>query len=70
MAGKEQKYAAIKVDNLTRLVNTNGVVMTNKKKIKDGDGCAWSTNSGGVVTYRDEDAQDTPPVAPEISGDN
>ena len=70
MASVEQRYAAIPVGNITRLVNTQGTIMKNKRKIKDGDGCEWSTNSGGVVTYRDDDADDTPAVAPEISNDN
>lgn len=70
MASEEQKYAAITVGGLTRLVNTSGQVMKSKKKIKDGDGCAWSTGSGGIVTYRDDDASDTPPMPPELSGDN
>lgn len=70
VATPEQKYAGIQIGDMIRLVNTSGTVMKNKKKVKDGDGCAWSTNSGGVVTTHDDDATIIPAAPPELSGDN
>lgn len=69
-ADSEQKYAAIKCDNIIRLVNTQGVIMKNKHKVKDGDDCEWSTNSGGVVTYKEDDASITEAVLPETNNDD
>lgn len=69
-ASSEQKYAAIKVKGVVRLVNTSGTVMKNKKKVKDGDGCAWSTNSSGTITYKDDDAAETEPTSPEVNTEN
>lgn len=69
-ASIEQKYAGINVgDNRVYLVNTSGVILKNKKKIKDGDGSKWSSNSSGLVTYKDEEADYTPAEAPELSED-
>ncbi|MBQ2204535.1 MAG: cell wall-binding protein, partial [Lachnospiraceae bacterium] len=69
MASSEQKYAAFKVNNLIYLVNSSGSIMKNKKKVTDGDGCKWSTNSGGVVTYKEEGADYTEAAPPELSND-
>ena len=69
-ADPEQKYVAIKIGNLAYLVNTSGVVQKNKKKIKDTNGNAWSTNSSGIITYKDVDADYTDAVAPDLSNDN
>ena len=44
--------------------------MKNKKKLKDGDGLEWSTNSGGVVTYKEDSASFEEPEPPALSGDN
>lgn len=68
-ADSEQKYAAIRVKNVTRLVNAAGTVMKNRKKVKDGDGCEWSTDSSGIITYREDGAGESDPVPPEISTD-
>lgn len=70
MAGTEKKYAAITVGNLTRLVNTSGTVIKNAKRLKDGDGITWSTNSGGVVTTRGEGAYENDPIPPQETGEN
>lgn len=70
VASPEQKYAGIRVGNLVRLVNSSGTIMKNKKKVKDGDGCAWSTNSGGVVTYMDDEAEEMQSIPPEENTDN
>ena len=51
------------------MVNASGTILKNRKKVKDGDGSAWSTNSSGIVTYHDEDADYTTPSAPELSID-
>ena len=48
------KYVAYKVSKANYLVNTSGVIMKNKKKIKDGNGVIWSTDQEGTVTYTDE----------------
>ena len=69
-ATSEQKYAAIEVgNNRVYLVNSSGNVVKNRKKIKDGDGCAWSTNSSGIVTYKDEDGDYVKAEPPELSED-
>ena len=70
MADQEQKYAGIKVNNLVYLVNSSGVVQKNKKKVKDADDNVWSTNSTGVVTYKDEAADYTEAKPPVLSNDN
>lgn len=69
MASPEQKYAAIEINGKVYLVNSSGIVMKNKKKIKDGDGLLWSTNSSGIVTYKAEGASYTRAVPPELSDD-
>ena len=54
-ASNEQKYAAIDVGgNRVYLVNASGTIMKNRKKLKDGDGCIWTTNSAGIVISHDE----------------
>ena len=69
MASAEQKYAAIEVNGRVYLVNTTGAVMKNRKKVKDGDGLLWSTNSSGIVTYKEEGADYTKAMPPELSED-
>ena len=70
MAEPEQKYVGVKINNLTYLVNQAGIIQKNKKKVKDTDGSAWSTNSSGIVTYKDDDANVIEAKAPDLSGDN
>lgn len=53
-AAEGSKCEAIKVNGVTRLVNSSGQVLKNRKNFKDADGVKWSTNSSGVVTYTDE----------------
>ncbi|MCQ2609415.1 MAG: hypothetical protein MJ151_01270 [Lachnospiraceae bacterium] len=65
----ESGVAAIKIDGVTRLVNTNGQILKNKKKYKDSDGVTWSTNASGVVTYTDE-GEASGPEEPETTGDD
>ena len=60
------KYVAYKVGKAIYLVNTSGTVMKNKRKVKDGDGIEWSTDSVGIVTYTDE-GETTEPEAPEVT---
>lgn len=66
-AQSEQKYAAFNIKGVLKLVNTQGNIMKNKSKVKDGDDCRWSTNSSGNVTYKDDDATINEPIAPEIN---
>ena len=68
-ADAEQKYVAFKIGNVAYLVNTSGTIQKNKKKVKDTNGSAWSTNSSGIVTSKDVDADYTEPVAPDLSND-
>ncbi len=68
-ASAEQKYAGFEISGRVYLVNASGTILKNRKKVKDGDGSAWSTNSSGIVTYHDEDADYTTPSAPELSID-
>ena len=42
--------------------------MKNRKKLKDGDGCAWTTNSAGLVISHDE-GEYTPAEPPALSED-
>ncbi|MDO5564084.1 MAG: cell wall-binding protein [Eubacteriales bacterium] len=44
------KYEAFVVNSQMYLVNSSGVIAKNKKKVKDGDGNTWTTNSSGIVT--------------------
>lgn len=68
-ATSEQKYAAIDVgNNRVYLVNSSGTIMKNRKKLKDGDGCAWTTNSAGLVISHDE-GEYTPAEPPALSED-
>ncbi len=69
MASPEQKYSAIEINGRAYLVNSSGTLMKNKKKIKDGDGCEWSTNSSGIVIKKDDDAELTPATPPALSED-
>lgn len=68
-AGREQKYAGVEVEGRVYLVNTSGTVMKNKKKIKDGDGYWWTTNSAGIVTAKEDVANYMPPTPPSLSDD-
>lgn len=69
-AGSEQKYVGVDVGSgRVYLVNSSGTIMKNKKKIKDGDGCLWSSNSSGLVTSKDEDADYINPELPSLSLD-
>ena len=52
------KYASFKVNGGERLVNSAGVVMKNKKKIKDGNGVVWSSDENGYVTYTEDGIPD------------
>ena len=66
----EQKYAGINIGgNRIYLVNSSGNVIKNKKKIKDGNDSEWTTNSNGLVTYKDEDADIVDAEAPQLSED-
>ena len=47
-----------------------GTTFKNKKNLKDGDGCKWSTNSSGSVTAQDDEATENTPIAPEVNTDN
>lgn len=69
MASQEQKYAGIEVNGKVYLVNTSGVLMKNKRKVKDGDGCWWSTTGAGTVSSKEEGADYTRAVPPELSED-
>ena len=62
------KYIAYKVGRAIYLVNSTGTVMKNKKKVKDGEGVQWSTDSSGIVTYTDEGVAQEP-EAPEVTDD-
>ena len=67
-ASSVNKYEAFNVQGIERLVNSEGLIMKNKKKVKDANGVVWSTNASGVVIYTDEGvAQD--PEAPEPEDD-
>ena len=67
-ASPVNKYEAFIVQGIERLVNSEGTIMKNKKKVKDANGVVWSTNSSGVVVYTDEgEAQDPEPPEEEIS---
>ena len=68
-ASKEQKYAAYEINGRVYLVNSSGILMKNRKNLKDGDGCEWSTSSSGTVTKKDDEADYSNPVAPELSDD-
>ena len=68
-ASSEQKYAAIEISGKAYLVNTAGAVMKNKRKIKDGDGAWWTTNSSGMVTAKEDVASYTNPNPPTLSDD-
>ena len=70
MAETDQKYVGIKINNLVYLVNQSGVIQKNKKNVKDSDGSAWTTNSSGIVTKKDDDANVIDAKAPDLSGDN
>lgn len=69
-ADPEQKYAAVKINNVAYLVNTSGVIQKNKKKLKDGDGNEWTSNSSGVVPGTSGDASYTEAEPPYVSGEN
>ncbi len=69
MASPEQRYAGIEVGGRVYLVNTSGTVMKNKKKVKDGDGLWWTTNSSGMVTSKEDGADYTKAMPPELSED-
>ena len=69
MASAEQKYIGMKIMNVTYLVNSSGTIQKNKKKVKDGDGLKWSTNSSGIVTYKDEEADYVEAVPPSLTED-
>ena len=62
------KYAAFKAGRAIYLVNSSGTVMKNKRKVKDGDGVTWSTDSSGIVTYTDEGVT-TEPEPPYVTDD-
>lgn len=69
-ASVEQKYAGIDVgENRVYLVNSSGTIMKNRKNLRDGDGSKWSSNSSGIVTSKDEDADYTKAEPPELSED-
>ena len=63
------KITGIDVGGRAYLVNTYGAVLRNKKKMKDSDGCEWSSSSTGVVTHRDDSVEYTPAEPPELSED-
>lgn len=69
MASKEQKYAAFKINEVLKLVNTSGTIMKNKK-VTDGDGCKWTTNASGNVMTKDDYAYENDPLAPRETGNN
>ena len=50
------------------LVNSAGIVQKNKRKIKDGNGCQWTTSETGMVTYTDEGDVEQP-EAPYLTED-
>lgn len=61
-ATEGSKCEAVRINGTTRLVNTNGQILKNKKNYKDSDGNKWSTNSSGVVTYsEDGESRDAEP---------
>ena len=65
-ASPGNKYEAFNVQGIERLVNSEGVVQKNKKRVKDANGVIWSTNASGVVIYTDEgEAQDPELPVPE-----
>ncbi len=68
-AESEQRYAGVQVKNLVYLVNSAGVVQKNKRKVKDADGCEWSTNSSGIVTHKSDEADYTEAKPPELTSD-
>lgn len=70
MAEIDQKYVGVKINNLVYLVNQSGIIQKNRKNVKDSDGSAWTTNSSGIVTRHDDDANIVDAKAPDLSGDN
>lgn len=62
-ADKEERYAAFdqfgsRIDDKSSyadgryyLINSNGVIMTNKKNVNDSDDMYFCTNSKGIITY-------------------
>lgn len=69
MATPEQKYAGIEIGGRAYLVNSSGTLMKNKRKVKDGDGCWWSSTGAGTVSSKDEGADYTVAMPPELSED-
>lgn len=67
-ADAHSKYVAYMIESKPILVNTAGLVQKNKRKIKDGDGCQWTTSETGMVTYTDEGNIEQP-EAPYLTED-
>ena len=65
-ADQSVRVEAFNVNNNDYLVNTSGVLLKNKTKIKDADGNEWTTNASGIVISHSEDAEVSENLLPEV----
>ena len=51
------RYSIIVYDGSSYLVNSSGKIQKNRKNLRDADGCYYSSDSKGIVTYQGYDKQ-------------
>ncbi len=68
-ADQTLRIEAFHVNNNDYLVNTSGVILKNKSKMKDIDGNEWTTNASGIVISYSEDATISENLLPEVDLD-
>lgn len=68
-ADQSVRIEAFHVNGNDYLVNTSGVILKNKSRMRDTDGNEWTTNSSGIVTNHNEDANISENLLPEVDLD-
>ncbi len=68
-ADQSVRIEAFNINGKDYLVNTSGVILKNKNRMKDANGSEWTTNASGIVTSHSEDAEISENLIPEVDLD-